>query len=52
MDQESTHGQMAVITMVNGSIITWMASAFTLGKMADNIVASTKMTRNMLQNFD
>ena len=37
---------MAVSTRVSGSIITWMASACTPGRMADNIAASTKMTRS------
>ena len=37
---------MAVSTRENGSIITWMASACTPGRMVDNIEVSTKMTRS------
>ena len=37
---------MGVSTRVSGSIITWTASACTHGRMADNIAASTKMTRS------
>ena len=35
----------------SGSIITWMASACTHGRMADNIAASTKMTRSMVMEY-
>ena len=44
-------GWMVDNTKANGSITTWMASAFTLGRMEDNIVVSTRMIRSMDMEF-